>query len=239
MTAYAICDMGDEVDMQENRLYKRFTVEEMDVQTARISSTKVEIHDISPMGASIIGSKKLNIGREYTLKFGNEDPSFSAKGIVKWEMLIGSRKISEKEVAPLYAAGLEFKGILTAKAAPIIEYISRHMDTRDRRLRGIRFKVLAADLAVLSSLEFYAVRVISLGGMLIETKQEFLTETTFPMELLLPDDERPLFFTGRIAHCNAVPRGDALRYNVGIEFAEMKENDKARLGDFTSVIQCR
>jgi hypothetical protein len=223
--------------MRENRLYKRFTVEEMDVQTARISSTKVEIHDISPMGASIIGSKKLNIGREYTLKFGSGDPSFSAKGIVKWEMLIGSRKISEKEVAPLYLAGLEFTGILTAKAASVMEYISKHMDIRDRRLRGVRFKILADDSAVLSSLEFYAVRIIGLGGMLIETKQQFLTETTFPMELLLPDDERPLFFTGRIAHCNAVPRGDALRYNVGIEFNELKKEDKIRLADFTNIIQ--
>jgi Tfp pilus assembly protein PilZ len=223
--------------MQDKRLYKRFTVEEMDVQTARISSTKVEIHDISPMGASIIGSKKLNIGREYTLKFGGEDSSFSAKGIVKWEMLVSSRKISEKEVAPLYVAGLEFTGILTARAAPILEYISRHMDSRDRRLRGIRFKILADDAAVLSSLEFYAVRIIGLGGMLVETKQQFLTETTFPMELLLPDDERPIFFTGRIAHCNVVSRGDALRYNVGIEFNELKEEDKVRLESFTDIVQ--
>jgi hypothetical protein len=57
------------------------------------------------------------------------------------------------------------------------------------------------------------------------------------MELLLPDDERPLFFTGRIAHCNAVPRGDALRYNVGIEFNELKKEDKIRLADFTNIIQ--
>jgi hypothetical protein len=223
--------------MQEKRLYKRFVVEEMDVQTAMISATKVEIHDISPMGVSIVGSKKLNIGREYTMKFGNGQRSFSVRGVVKWEMLIGSKKISEKEVAPLYVAGLEFAGILTAKAAPIIEYISRRMDIRDRRLRGIRFKILSADTAALSSLEFYAVRVISLGGMLMETKQEFLTETTFPMELLLPDDERPLFFTGRIAHCHAVSRGDALRYNVGIEFIEMKEDDKARLGELTDILQ--
>jgi Tfp pilus assembly protein PilZ len=223
--------------MQEKRLYKRFAVEEMDVQTARISSIKVEIHDISPMGVSIVGPKKLNIGREYTLKFGSGDQSFPAKGIVKWEMLIGSRKVSEKEVAPLYIAGLEFTGILTAEAAPIIEYISKSMDIRDRRLRGIRFKILSTDTAVLSSLEFYAVRVISLGGMLIETKQEFLTGTSFPMELLLPDDKRPLSFRGRIAHCSAVPKGDALRYNVGIEFIEMKEDDKARLGDFTYILQ--
>jgi Tfp pilus assembly protein PilZ len=223
--------------MQEKRLYKRFVVEEMDVQTARISSIKVEIHDISPMGISVVGPKKLNIGREYTLHFGGGDRSFSAKGIVKWEMLIGSRKISEKEVAPIYIAGLEFIGILTARAAPIIEYISKRMDLRDRRLRGIRFKFLSPDTAALGSLDFYAVRVISRGGMLIETKEEFLVGTSFPMELLLPEDGSPLNFRGRIAHCDAVLRGDALRYNVGIEFTEMKEDDKAKLAKFTSVLQ--
>jgi Tfp pilus assembly protein PilZ len=223
--------------MQEKRLYKRFVVEEIDVRTAVISSARVEIHDISPMGVSVVGSKKLNIGREYMVKFGSGDQSFPAKGTVKWEMLIGSRKISEREVAPLYIAGLEFTGVLTARAAPIIEYVSKRVDIRDRRLRGIRFKIISGDTAVLSSLEFYAVRVISMGGMLIETKQEFPVGTAFPMELLLPDDKRPLFFRGRTAHCSAVPRGDALRYNVGIEFTEMKEADKARLGDFTSAIQ--
>jgi Tfp pilus assembly protein PilZ len=222
--------------MQEKRLYKRFAVGDLDVQTARISAAEVEIHDISPMGLAIVGSKKLAIGRQYTLRLGTKDQPFSLKATVKWAMMIGSKKISAKEVAPLYLAGLEFVDVLAAKAAPIMEFIAKRMDRRDRRLKGIRFRILSGDRAVLNSLEFYAVKVISLGGILIETKKEFPAGSAFSMELLLPDDEKPLFFEGRIAHCNAVSRGDVLRYDVGIEFIKMKDEDKARLGGFTAFI---
>jgi c-di-GMP-binding flagellar brake protein YcgR len=222
--------------MQEKRLYKRFAVEDLDVLTARISAAKVEIHDISPTGLAIVGSKKLAIGGDYTVKFGDSNRPFSTTATVKWEMLIGSRKISEREVAPLYMAGLEFVDVLTARAAPIMEFIAKRMDVKDRRLKGIRFRILSDDRAVLSGLEFYAVKVLSLGGMLIETKREFPAGSSFSMELLLPDDDMPLFFGGRIAHCNAAPRGNVLRYEVGIEFIEMKEQDKARLRGFTALI---
>ncbi len=223
--------------MKDKRLYRRFAVEDLDVQTATISSAAVEIRDISPVGVSIVGTKKLNIGREYTVKFGSGMRLFSAKAVVKWEKLTGSRKVSEKEVEPLYLAGLEFTEVLTAKAAPIMDFIAKHTDLGNRRLKGIRFRINSGETAVLDNIETYCVKVISLGGMLIETKQEFLLGNVFPMELLLPDDERPLFFKGRIAHCNAARRGDAGRYDVGIEFVEMNEQDKLRIRDFTALMK--
>jgi Tfp pilus assembly protein PilZ len=223
--------------MEERRLYRRFAVDDLDVQTATISSTVVEIRDISPVGVSIVCSKKLNIGAEYTIKFGSRERFFSARGVVKWEKLIGSRKKSEKEVEPLYLAGLEFAEVLTAKAAPIMEFITKHLDFGDRRIKGIRFSIFSGETAVLNNLETYVVRIISLGGMLIEAKQEFSPGSVFPMELHLPENESPLSFSGRIAHCNAVQKGDAVRYHVGIEFIEMTEQDRLRLRDFTTLVK--
>ncbi len=223
--------------MDGRRLHKRFAVDDLDVQTATISSEAVAIRDISPVGISVAAPKQLGIGKEYKVKFGSGERLFATTALVKWEKPVGKGKISDREVEPLYLAGLEFVEVLTAKALPIVEFISRQIEAGDRRLRGIRFRLLSDQTVVLDHLEIYFVRIISLDGMLIETRQKLTPGSVFPMELLLGDDEMPLFFRGRIAHCNAAGNGNGARYDVGIEFVEMNELDKQRLSNFTSLIR--
>jgi hypothetical protein len=219
--------------MKEKRLHTRFAVEDLDVQTSTIVSTDVEIHDISPTGVSIICSRSLSIGREYTLKFDvGGGPAVPVRAVVRWEMPMGCRRISPTESVLLYLAGMEFRDVLTDKVVQIIDFIREIVDIRDKRLKGIRFRIRTHEKAILDCVETYSVKLISLGGMLIETKHELSVENVSPMELFLPDDDHPIHFRGRTASCQEVLAGDVKHYRTGIEFTEMKQEDKARLKAF-------
>jgi c-di-GMP-binding flagellar brake protein YcgR len=225
--------------MEEKRLYTRFTVGELDVQTARISRAEVDIHDISPVGISIIGPKKLRIGKQYLVRFGSTDRPVEVKGTVKWEMLTESRKISEEEVLPVYMAGLEFSDVLAPGATAIVDFITRSLEQREQRVRGIRFKIITGEKAVLDCVETYVVKIISLGGMLIEAGSELPVGAVYTMELFLSDDDGAIPFNGRIAYCGGETGENVTIYRVGIEFSGMPEEGKSRLEEFTKSLKCR
>jgi Tfp pilus assembly protein PilZ len=201
-----------------------------------VVSTEVDIHDISPTGVSISGPKRLNIGREYALRFGGEGDILALKGIVKWEVLAGNRKVSQEDFIPIYMAGIEFKNVLTDRAARIIEFIKKIADVKDERLKGIRVKIRTHEKAVLCCMETYSVKLISLGGMLIETKHELPVEDIFPMELTFPDDDIPIHFRGKIACCQEVQTEGVRHYKTGIEFIDMETGDKSRIEAFVDLL---
>jgi hypothetical protein len=184
--------------MKEKRLRTRFAVEDLDVQTSIIVLTDVEIHDISPTGVSIVWS--LSIGKEYTLKFDvRRGPAFPVRAVVRLEMPMGCRRISPTESVLVYLAGMEFRDVLADKVAHIIYFIKEIVDVRDKRLKGIRFRIRTHEKAVLACVETYSVKLISLGGMLIETKHDLSVENVFPwncsfltMTLLYISGEQPL-----------------------------------------------
>jgi hypothetical protein len=219
--------------MNERRLHTRFAVEDLDVQTSTTVSTDVEIHDISPTGVSIICSRSLSVGKEYTLRFDVDGgPVVPVRAVVRWEMPMGCRRISPTESVLLYLAGMEFRDVLSGKLVHIVDFIKEIVDVRDKRLKGVRFRIRTHEKAILDWVETYSVKLISVGGMLIETKHELSVESVFPMELFLPDDDAPLRFRGRTASCQEVLPGGVKQYRAGIEFTEMKQEDRARLKAF-------
>lgn len=222
--------------MEENRRYPRVVVEGLDFRALMIFSTEVEIHDISPTGVSIRGTKRLNIGSGYTLKFGEKDHAISIKGVVKWETLIGNKKVSEREITPIYMSGLEFAGVMTDKGSEIIDFIKKIIGVKENRLRGIRFKIHTVEKAVLNYKETYMVQMISLSGMLIETRHELPAEKLFPMELLLPEEDVPIHFKGRIASCLELQFETEKQYKIGIEFVSMSEGDRFKLKGFIDIL---
>jgi hypothetical protein len=95
----------------------------------------------------------------------------------------------------------------------------------------MRFPISAHGEAVLDMSEQYAVKKLSLGGMLIESRVSFSIEERIPMELFLPRGHR-IQFIGRIASCFTVPADDPAAYDIGIEFFEMPDDDKSTLKEF-------
>jgi hypothetical protein len=223
--------------MRERRQYSRFAVEDLDVQTSTVISSEVEIHDISPIGISILCPRKLRVGGEYTLRFEVDDlPPVAVRGVVRWEMLMGRKRLSGREAGYLFLVGMELKDVLTAKMTHVIDFIKEIVDVKDKRLKGVRFKISTREKAILDRVEAYAVKLISLSGMLVETKRPLSVGHVFSMELLLPDDDRSIHFRGRIASSQEEVKGGMRRFKTGIEFSEMTLDDKARLNMFLHLL---
>jgi c-di-GMP-binding flagellar brake protein YcgR len=226
--------------MKEKRRYRRFLIEGMDVQCRMFFTTEVKIVDISFGGVALRLNKRLNMGQEYTLKIESESETISLKGIVVWEnmtSLIG--EIKDKEF-PIYEVGIKFQEVLTGKGANLLNFISGNISDKSikTRVQGLRVKINQPEKAVIvNDSDSYYVKMIGLGGMLIESKEELDLEGRFSMEMSFSEDVNPIKFLGRTAYCVEIPGNTPKRYDTGIEFIEMNEKDRARLKEFIDILQ--
>jgi len=226
--------------MKEKRRYRRFLIEGMDVQCRMFFTTEVKIVDISFGGVALRLNKRLNMGQEYTLKIESESETISLKGIVVWEnmtSLIG--EIKDKEF-PIYEVGIKFQEVLTGKGANLLNFISGNISDKSikTRVQGLRVKINQPEKAVIvNDSDSYYVKMIGLGGMLIESKEELDLEGRFSMEMSFSEDVKPIKFLGRTAYCVEIPGNTPKRYDTGIEFIEMNEKDRARLKEFIDILQ--
>jgi c-di-GMP-binding flagellar brake protein YcgR len=226
--------------MKEKRRYRRFLIEGMDVQCRMFFTTEVKIVDISFGGVALRLNKRLNMGQEYTLKIESESETISLKGIVVWEnmtSLIG--EIKDKEF-PIYEVGIKFQEVLTGKGANLLNFISGNISDKSikTRVQGLRVKINQPEKAVIvNDSDSYYVKMIGLGGMLIESKEELDLEGRFSMEMSFSEDVNPIKFLGRTAYCVEIPGNTPKRYDTGIEFIEMNEKDRAQLKEFIDILQ--
>ncbi len=79
--------------------------------------------------------------------------------------------------------------------------------------------------------ENYKVKMINLGGVLMESGQMHEQEARLLVEMNLPDNVR-VSMKGRVTTCLAVKGSDVARYDVGIEFTDISDQDKAKLKKF-------
>lgn len=217
--------------MEERRRYPRITVEGI---TGRLfSAEKAKVLNISLGGIAVEISKRLEINREYSLKLENKDDRFDFRGRVVWASLVGSLKGHGGDIIPVYQAGLKFIDLFDEKAQKLIEFIERHRTGESKfedRIEGLRFKVKSMEGVVVDYPRHYKVKILSLGGMLIELPEAFEINRIFPMEIMIPAGPK-IELTGRIASCMQNEKNKDL-YDVGIEFIDIKPEDKGRLEDF-------
>lgn len=141
---------------------------------------------------------------------------------------------------PIYEVGMRFDDVLTEKGADILSFIRENIPDNaiKARVQGLRVKIIQPEKTViLDDRESYYVKMIGLGGMLIESKGELEIEGRFPMEMSFPEDIKPIKFLGRTAYCMAIPDKTPKRYDTGIEFMEMNEKDRVRLKEFIDILQ--
>jgi hypothetical protein len=161
------------------------------------------------------------MGSEYSLKIQGDEGSIKLKGLVIWEELADSRKNPNGEVTPVYRAGIRFKSALTDKGAEILDFMGDTIDTTppQSRLKGLRVKIINdRTKAILDFHKAHTVKTIGMGGMLIETGQAMKEESKFRMQLLLET------------------AGKKASYDVGVEFLDMPEKDRARLKEFIDLV---
>lgn len=214
--------------MPDRRRYKRFILNDLEVNGKMISATEIRVVDISISGISLKLNKRLNIGCDYPLKLEGKS-TVSLKGTVVWCSLVDARKISDGETMPIYAGGLQFKNISAAETTNLLKFIEDHKIEELRVTGGtrlnVRFHITDPKEAILNYSASYKVKMISLGGMLIECMQDLDVGSRLSMELLIHDDTS-FTFLGRVASCRTACEEDRKSYDIGIEFLDLTDKDR-------------
>jgi hypothetical protein len=213
---------------EERRLHKRFVVEGM--EGTLMFATDVEILNISINGVALKANRRLEIGREYTLKLEYMDKSASLNGFVVWSVLSELGKGPHNEKVPVYKAGMKFTNVISEKMASLLDFIEENKVALENRLM-IRFDVKSPDKASLNGPHNYKVKKVSNGGMLIVIDMPLRVEDRLPMEIYLHGD-KAIRVLGRVASCLEVSDESPMHYDIGIEFLEISQTDKAKFNEF-------
>ena len=221
---------GHEVT-QDHRRHKRFMIEGMEIGGRMMFASDIRIMNISISGVSLVADRRLELGTDYTLKLSAPGRSLAVRGTVVWAEIIGSRKNSNDDQVPIYSAGLRFSGPMDAAFHEIIRYIEQNRIEKDPRLTGIRFHIVDSARAMLSFPESFSVKKISRGGMLIESIHEIEIGGVYPMEIAFPEMSA-VRVSGRVASCLREGEDSPPHFDVGVEFLDMSDDDRARLGEF-------
>lgn len=220
------------------RRYQRFSVDKLGMHSTAVFASDIEVSDINLLGARIKSTERPRVGSDYLIKFVKEGTLSPLKCTVVWEKLSETIQKTDGESIPVFAAGIEFRDINSDRMYKLRDFIGRFTLTDEQRfayekgLQGVRFKIHAREMALLCREENYTVKKISLCGMLIETGAAMKVDKQYPMELFLPNDNFPISFTGRFASCIPVSQKTEDRFNAGIEFIDISENDRSRLSNF-------
>lgn len=226
--------------MSDQRHHKRFIVEGMEINGKMLFATEVFVLNVSISGMSFKADRRLDIGKEYTIRLQDHDRTIAVKGVVVWSSLVGTKEGHDGDSIPVYSAGMKFTNVLNERINEIIGFIESHErrghdQGPGHRLSGLRFTITNPNRAVLQFPSHYLVKKISAGGMLIESDQELTREERFPMELSIPEEE-PIGFTGRVASCLAVNIKGIEHFDIGIEFIEMAVHHRKKLHDFIALL---
>jgi hypothetical protein len=147
-------------------------------------------------------------------------------------------------VVPLYKAGIKFTDTAKEKSNEIADFIKAHVKEMSKQIDvaamkatrvHLRFLIDDPERAMLDFREQCGVKKIGLGGMLIGSEYPLDIENKYSMEITIAED-RAIRFTGRVASCIPVKKGDRERYDLGIEFLDLSERNKGILHEFIRLL---
>ena len=228
--------------MNEKRRYNRLMIDFVDVPDKTFFINDVKILNLSIGGALLKTDRRMNIGETYTLKLKNKSKFLTLIGNVVWFTLSESYKDPFGNMIPIYTVGMNFTDVSSERIKGISDFIKDYFIDYQRfevndlyRLSGHRlnkrFPIGTLDGNTVSCYYNSKVKNISLGGMLIESKDVLEIEDRHLMEVILPED-RVISFLGRIVTCNLSNVIGEKRYEIGIEFIDMLKQDKKILKEF-------
>jgi hypothetical protein len=133
------------------------------------------------------------------------------------------------ERAMVYRVGMMFKDGQTDKIAQFLNSVEKNNKLEaptvvDRR-RNVRFYITTPHEKILSFPAQFTVKVIGLGGMLIESELAMTIGSTIPMSLSF-DTDKTVNFNGRIVTCKMLDNKMPETYEVGVEFKDLIDEDK-------------
>lgn len=229
--------------MQERRRHKRFSTEKLDINSKMVLASYVKILDISLGGVSFKADRRLNVGREYTLKIAGKNREITVKGIIVRSSLIESEKDAKGNVIPIYIAGMQFTDITEEKLKEIESFIKNNVveshsnielhSPSGRRLFVRVYIETKEDASQIKIPETCGIKNISLGGMLIECSCNLENNEILPLEILISED-KSLKIVGRIVECELTSDGT---FDIRVEFQEIPLEDKEILSEFIKKLE--
>ena len=227
--------------MQDKRRHKRYRLDLVEISGKMSLADKVEIIDISLGGVALKADRRLIPGREYMLRLGEKGKSIDVKGIVVRSTLSEIEERVDGASVSIYTAGMRFHEDSAKKIADFLCSIKHDKKEAldvlaDRRL-NVRFRITTPGKETLSYPAQFKVQVISMSGLLIHTEHSLDVESIIPMGLSLNDNE--VNFNGRVASCRSTVRNGQEQYEIGVEFLDLTERDKASLKTFIDYIIMR
>jgi hypothetical protein len=226
--------------MKDQRKYRRVSSEGLGIQCKVHLSTDVQLVNISSSGASIILTKPLSMGQEYSLHVKREDGSMVIKGVVIWERLVDSKKNEVGEVTPVYRAGMKFKNVLTDQGTELIDFIDKHFVPSElkARLRGIRVDITGDQLDTINNFhQTDRILKISLGGLLLTTDEQLIEGDSCWMELHLGDGKTPVNFLGKVVSSSLINGKEVKSYRTALEIVEISDADRSVLREFIDSLE--
>lgn len=226
--------------MTERRRHTRFRMEVVDITGKMMFADDVNILDISIGGVSLKADRRLNIGHEYAVKMENSGRVLAVKGLVVWSVLSGNKEGARGDSIPLYTAGMKFIDVSDKKLEEIVNFIEKYEQgalmpispygTGGMR-QSVRIRIDAQEKATVNFPENYKVKILSLGGMLVESERPVEIESRLSMEVFFPENTS-ITFLGRVASCRLVQDEKVELFHIGIEFIDMSEEHKEKLQEF-------
>lgn len=216
--------------MEDKRKYKRYKVDILEINGKISLAEKVEIIDISIGGVALKSDRRLNFGKEIMLKLVDKVNSIDVRGLVVRSELSGMEERPNGERAMVYRVGMMFKEGQSDKIAQFLDSVGKNNKKEaptpvDRR-RNVRFFIMTPHDKILSFPAQFTVKVISLGGMLIESDLAMTLESIIPMSLSF-DTDKSVNFNGRIVSCKMLDNKTPEAYEVGVEFKDLTDEDNA------------
>jgi hypothetical protein len=219
--------------MQNKREHTRF--DSIAIKGKMTLANKVEIADISLGGVALKADRKLDVGREYTIKLGDQGQSIDIRGTIVRSTLVGMEAGPDGENVLIYAAGMKFKEGEEKKIIAFLDSVEHHTKEEEQliveRRSTVRFQISAPREKVLSFPVNFQVKDITLSSMLIYSDQPLEKESMIPMELYL-NDSNQLHFTGKIFSSRKVEDKEQDRYEIEVTYSDLPDKDRAMLKKF-------
>ena len=227
--------------MDENRRYKRFSVDIMEINGKMVLATYVKILDISIGGISFKANRRLNIASEYTIKMESKGRELTVKGFIVRSLLSESIKDAHGNVVPVYIAGMKFSDTSETKMEEIKAFIANNLKDVNKQVdlcspsgKRLYLRVIIKDpeQSVLNVEESCKVKNISLGGMCIESEHALEIGSVVPVQVLFAEG-RSISVTVKIVSSILNSNNGLAQYDIGTAFLEMPEKDREILNEFT------
>jgi len=218
---------------KDKRRHKRYAVEGISGNV--LYTSELEVLNISLEGTAIETSRRLELNREYTFKIRHRGAFMNFKGLVVWATLVSKVNRTTGITSPLYRVGIRFTETLSEKTQKLYEFIEENkVKSLEKRLGGIRVKIAADEKVKIDMPHEYKVKKMSLSGMLVETVYPLTEDSKNSIELFLSG--HPLKIIVRVANCKEVILDGSEKYEIGIEFLWMSEQDEDILRNFLDML---